>query len=332
MPRARLSIQTYIDGVLSGDRVILSRAITLVESTHPDDQLLAQELIKAVLHKTGNSYRIGITGVPGVGKSTFIDAFGTMLTEKGKRVAVLAIDPSSKQGQGSILGDKTRMQRRSHNRSEYVRTSTTGGSLGGVAQKTRESLLLCEAAGYDTILVETVGVGQSETAVHAMVDAFLLLMLPNAGDDLQGIKKGVMEMADILVVNKSDGDYLPKARAAKALYSQALRLFPHRESGWLPAVSLCSALEETGLEDLWEALDDYQKLQKNGPWWLDKRAEQAVQWMEDEIQRQLGDRFLQSPQVAANLPQLREAVRNQQQSPIQAARTIWNIWEASLRK
>ena len=330
MPPARLPLQSYIDGVLAGDRVVLSRAITLVESIREDDQQLAQELIQAILPKTGNSFRIGITGVPGVGKSTFIDAFGTMLTQQGNRVAVLAIDPSSKRGKGSILGDKTRMHRLSLDQGAYIRPSPTSGSLGGVARKTRESLLLCEAAGFDVILVETVGVGQSETAVHAMVDAFMLLMLPHAGDDLQGIKKGVMEMADLLVINKSDGAYIPKARAAKALYSQALRLFPHTPSGWQPPVALCSALEETGLQEVWQTLGEFKDKQQSGSWWLEKRSNQAVQWMEEEIQRQLGERFYHHPAVSEQLSQLRDDVKTQKRSPIQAALLLLSIWDRSM--
>lgn len=322
----RLPLQTYINGVLAGDRIILSRAITLVESVRSDDQELAQQLIQAVLPHTGTSFRIGVTGVPGVGKSTFIDTFGTMLTAKGKRLAVLAIDPSSQRGRGSILGDKTRMHRLSLDKQAYVRPSPTGGSLGGVARKTRESLLLCEAAGFDVVLVETVGVGQSETTVHAMVDAFMLLMLPNAGDDLQGIKKGVMEMADVLVINKADGAYLPKARAAKTLYSQALKLFPHRPSGWLPPVRLCSALEETGLNEVWETLESFRKKEQAGEWWADKRAHQAVQWMEEEILRQLGERFFHHPEVAALLPSLKEEVRSQRRSPISAAMELLELF------
>ena len=315
----RLPLQSYIDGVLAGDRIVLSRAITLVESTRVEDQDLAQKLVQAVIPHTGKSYRIGVTGVPGVGKSTFIDAFGSMLTKTGKRLAVLAIDPSSQRGRGSILGDKTRMQRLSLDPNAYVRPSPTGGSLGGVARKTRESLLLCEAAGYDIVLVETVGVGQSETAVHAMVDAFMLLMLPNAGDDLQGIKKGVMEMADLLVINKSDGAYLPKARAAKTLYSQALKLFPHRASGWTTPVKLCSSIEETGLDEIWKTLEEFRLKEQSGSWWEEKRAHQAVQWMEEEIIRQLGERFFQHPEVTALLPSLEEEVKAQRRSPISAA-------------
>lgn len=327
MPPSRLSLQAYTDGVLKGDRVVLSRAITLVESTRAEDQALAQKLIQQVLPHTGNSIRLGITGVPGVGKSTFIDAFGSMLLNKGKRLAVLAIDPSSKRGRGSILGDKTRMQRLSLDKRAYVRPSPTGGSLGGVARKTRESMLLCEAAGYDVILVETVGVGQSETAVHAMVDAFMLLMLPNAGDDLQGIKKGVMEMADLLIVNKSDGAYIPKARAAKALYSQALRLFPHTPSGWQAPVTLASALEETGLQEAWEAIIAFKQKQSDGPWWNEKRINQSVQWMEEEIHRQLGERFFHHPKILQLLPRFQEEVQEQKRSPIQAALELIAIWE-----
>lgn len=319
MPRKRLSPAAYIAGVQQGDRVVLSQAITLMESQLTSDQALAQQVMEGLMPFTGNSFRIGITGVPGVGKSTFIDAFGTLLTGMGKRVAVLAIDPSSSRGRGSILGDKTRMHRLSQDPEAYVRPSPSSGSLGGVARKTREAMLVCEAAGYDIILVETVGVGQSEVAVKGMVDAFVLLMLPHAGDDLQGIKKGVMEMADLMVINKADGDYLPKARAAVSLYGQALRLFPHTPSGWQPPVRTASALEGVGLMDVWETLIAFQQKQQSGAWWQENRATQANQWMEDEIQRQLHMLFEQDPRIQALLPQMRAAVQAQQQSPIQAA-------------
>ena len=241
----RLDLKTYQEGILSGNRRVLSQAITLVESTLESDQILASELVQSVIANTGRSIRIGITGVPGVGKSTFIEAFGKLLLDLGKRVAVLAIDPSSQLTRGSILGDKTRMENLSADKRAFIRPSPSGTTLGGVSGKTREAMLLCEAAGFDVILVETVGVGQSETAVKNMVDYFLLLMLAGAGDELQGIKKGIMEMADGLVIHKSDGENLDLAKKAKTNYQNALHLLPESERGWYPSVILASSI--TGL-------------------------------------------------------------------------------------
>src|SRR5210317_2149797 len=241
-PKKRLEASEYIEGVLKGDRVVLSRAITVIESNLSSDKRLAKEIIQAILPHSGNSIRIGITGVPGVGKSTFIEAFGKLLIRMGHRVAILSIDPSSQRTKGSILGDKTRMEELANMPEAYIRPSASGDTLGGVANKTGETMLLCEAAGYDIILIETVGVGQSETAVHGMTDFFLLLMLSGAGDELQGIKKGIMEMADMLVIHKADGDNIKKSQMAKIQYQNALHIFPLAESGWTPVVSTASAL------------------------------------------------------------------------------------------
>ncbi|MCL2042246.1 MAG: methylmalonyl Co-A mutase-associated GTPase MeaB [Bacteroidales bacterium] len=260
-----LDLDTYVDGILSGNRVVLSKAITLIESHLPSHRETAQKIIECCLSHTGNSIRIGITGVPGAGKSTFIESFGTFLTAKNKNVAVLAIDPSSQRTKGSILGDKTRMEDLANDAKAFIRPSPSAGSLGGVAQKTRESMMLCEAAGFDVVIVETVGVGQSETAVHAMVDFFLLLMIAGAGDELQGIKRGIMEMADALMINKADGENLKRAQQAQAEYRSALHIFPKPESGWTPQVGIMSALEKTGIEETWNMILNYvAETTKNG--------------------------------------------------------------------
>ena len=327
----RLSPEAYIKGILEGDRVMLSRAITLVESTLDSDRLLANKILEACLPHTGKSYRLGITGVPGVGKSTFIDAFGTMMVAEGKKLAVLAIDPSSSKSRGSILGDKTRMNRLSHHPHAFIRPSPTGGSLGGVARKTRESLLLCEAAGFDLVIIETVGVGQSETTVHAMVDFFLLLMLPNAGDDLQGIKKGIMEMADGLVINKADGASLPKARMARANYTQALRIFQLPESGWRPKVLLASALENQGLPEVWQMLEEYRSQMTAKSFWQKRRGQQALQWMRDALELEVESLLANDPQIQQHRQELEKAVQEQKRAPIQAAAELIERWLKNLR-
>ncbi|MEM6345284.1 MAG: methylmalonyl Co-A mutase-associated GTPase MeaB [Bacteroidota bacterium] len=322
----RLSLSEYLDGIRAGNRMMLSKAITLVESRLASDRKLANELIEACLPFTGQSYRLGITGVPGVGKSTLIDTFGFRLAEQGHKVAVLAIDPSSQLSKGSILGDKTRMHQLAHHPAAYVRPSPTAGSLGGVARQTRETLLLCEAAGYDTIIVETVGVGQSETAVHGMVDFFLLLALPNAGDDLQGIKKGVMEMADALLINKADGPFLPKARQAKANYSQAMRLFPQKESNWKPQIHLVSALENTGLDQVQQMLETYRSSMEQNGFWQKRRSQQAQQWMYDAIRQGLEDQFFNHPAIRERLVELQQLVLEQKRAPIQVAEELLQAW------
>lgn len=293
----RLDLKTYRDGILSGNRRVLSQAITLVESTLESDQLLASDLVQSVIANTGRSIRIGITGVPGVGKSTFIEAFGKLLLELGKRVAVLAIDPSSQLTRGSILGDKTRMENLSADKRAFIRPSPSGTTLGGVSGKTREAMLLCEAAGFDVILVETVGVGQSETAVKNMVDYFLLLMLAGAGDELQGIKKGIMEMADGLVIHKSDGENLDLAKKAKTNYQNALHLLPESERGWYPSVILASSITGLGLEEIWNLIRDFEEKMKENGFWESNRAAQRLNWLDDQIQELLGQAFLKNTQV-----------------------------------
>ena len=292
--RKRLSLLDYAAGIRSGNRVILSQAITLAESTLDSDRELSSQLVQEVLPMTGKSLRIGITGVPGVGKSTFIEVFGKMLLDKGKKVAVLAVDPTSQLSKGSILGDKTRMELLAADKRAFIRPSPSGHTLGGVSARTREAMLLCEAAGFDVILVETVGVGQSETAVKNMVDFFLLLMLAGAGDELQGIKKGIMEMADGLVIHKSDGDNLDLAKKAKSNYQNAMHLFPQSEKNWSPKVLLASSMTGMGLEKVWDLIVEYEQKMKDSTFWDSNRATQRVNWLEDQIQAMLGQAFLRN--------------------------------------
>lgn len=303
MRKKLLSSEALINGVLEGNRVILSQAITLVESRKSEDQEQADKVLEGILADTGKSMRIGITGVPGVGKSTFIEAFGQLLIEKGKKVAVLSIDPTSQRSRGSILGDKTRMEQLSRHPSAFVRPTPSGQTLGGVGSKTRETMLLCEAAGYDVIIIETVGVGQSETLVHGMVDFFLLLMLAGAGDELQGIKKGIMEMADAVVINKADGDNVKAAKRARTEYKNALHLFPPNPSGWMPEVKLCSALQSMGLDEVWEMIKKHrEKLKANGHF-DQQRSAQQVQWFESLFDDMLKAYFFHQPNFKARYAQ-----------------------------
>ncbi|MDP5122220.1 MAG: methylmalonyl Co-A mutase-associated GTPase MeaB, partial [Spirosomaceae bacterium] len=278
MPSKRLSLKNYVDGIRNGDRLILSRAITLVESQLPSDRTLAEQLLSEISGVQKDAIRIAITGVPGVGKSTFIEAFGSFLTTQNKKVAVLSVDPTSQRSKGSIMGDKTRMDTLSYNPLAYVRPSPTGGSLGGVTNSTSEAILLCESAGYEVIIVETVGVGQSETIVKEMVDFFLLLMLPGAGDELQGIKRGIMEMADLVAINKADENQL-KAKQAQIEYRNALHLFPATASGWIPKVTTCSAIQQTGLSEIWEQIKAYEIALKSNGFWQRQRENQRIAWM-----------------------------------------------------
>ncbi|MGB3182785.1 MAG: methylmalonyl Co-A mutase-associated GTPase MeaB [Cyclobacteriaceae bacterium] len=318
----RLTIEEYHEGILAGDRITLGRAITLVESTLSEDRRMAEQLLDGLMPNTGKSTRIGITGVPGVGKSTFIEAFGTLLTSRDRKVAVLAIDPSSRKTGGSIMGDKTRMEELSHDPNAFIRPSATGTTLGGVAGHTREAMLLCEAAGFDTIFIETVGVGQSETAVHGMVDFFLLLMLAGAGDELQGIKKGIMEMADGIAITKADGDNLKTAKKARQEYQNALHLFPPNESGWYPKVLTCSALNRKGLPEVWDMIEDHHKALYQNGFFQRKRREQKLQWMQDAIEHQLTEDFYADKQVKEKLEQVTLDVLDGQTSPGKAARDL----------
>ena len=276
--------------ILKGNITALGQAITLVESTLPEDEKIAQKLLGACLLKSGNSIRIGITGVPGVGKSTFIETFGKLLTSQGKKVAVLAIDPTSERTKGSILGDKSRMHQLSSDKNAFIRPSPNSGTLGGVANKTRESIILCEAAGFDIILIETVGVGQSETTVNNLVDFFLLLMLAGAGDELQGIKRGIMELAHALVITKADGDNCQKAKNAGLEYKSALHLFPAMENGWTPQVSTCSALENTGVEQILETITKFDAQMLSSGWKIKNRKDQNNYWLHLKIKEELGNK------------------------------------------
>ena len=315
----QLSVSDYVQGILRGDRVLLSKAITLIESSLPRDFELAQQIIEKCIPYSGNSLRIGITGVPGVGKSTFIEAFGTYLTAKGNKIAVLAVDPSSEISKGSILGDKTRMEQLAVDEHAFVRPSPSAGSLGGVARKTREIIILCEAAGFNIVLIETVGVGQSEPAVHSMVDCFLLLMLAGAGDELQGIKRGIIEMCDGMAINKADGDNLNKAKAAKVQYENALHLFPPPQSGWTPRVELCSAFHKTGIDKIWEMILEHKTLLKNNGFFDRKRAQQQKFSMLETINQALISSFYQNPLVTSLMPDMEAALEEKHLTSFQAA-------------
>ncbi len=321
-PRRLFPVAAYVDGIRSADRVMLGRAITLIESEREDHQKPAQEVIERCLPHAGRSMRIGITGVPGVGKSTLIEALGSHYTGLGKKVAVLAIDPSSARSRGSILGDKTRMPRLSADPAAFIRPSPTGGSLGGVARKTRETIVLCEAAGYEVIFVETVGVGQSETAVHSMVDFFLLLVLAGAGDELQGIKRGIIEMADALVVTKADGGNRQAARLAQQRYTSALHLFPPPLPGWEVPVLTCSALEADGILELVNTFDAYARHTRGNGVWEDKRRRQALHWFHQTIEAQLREQFYGSPEIRARLPGLEAQVLAGTLSPFVAGQQL----------
>ena len=309
------------EAILTGDRRALAKAITLVESQRPQDVETAQRLLKALLPHTGNSIRIGITGVPGVGKSTFIEAFGQHVIEQGHRLAVLAVDPSSPVAGGSILGDKTRMEALSREEAAFIRPSPAGRALGGVAFKTRESLLLCEAAGFDIILVETVGVGQSEHQVAGMVDFFLLLMLPGGGDELQGIKKGILELADAIVVNKADGSSESLARTTQQHYRSAMSLLRH-DDFWEPKVMTCSALQRQGIEEIWKMISEYADASRADGAFDEIRAEQNLSWMRQLVDELLRDQLAKHPRVREALPTVEADVRSSAQTPLAAAQAI----------
>lgn len=323
----RYSVDDLERGVLAGNRRFLAKAISLIESTRPEDFAPGQELIERLLPHTGTARRIGITGVPGVGKSTFIEAFGLSLIQRGHRIAVLAIDPSSVRSGGSILGDKTRMQALSQHEHAFIRPSPSAGSLGGVARRTRETILLCEAAGFDIVVVETVGVGQSETTVSTMVDFFLVLMLANAGDELQGIKRGIMEAADAVAINKADGAFADVARAARQRLASALHLIAPRYTDWTVPVLTCSAIEHTGIDGVWKAIDSFfertNSIQRT-------RAAQERAWLHELIRDELTSLFNNNASVAALLPDLERAVVANLRSPAAAAHTLIRAFTSSI--
>ena len=334
-PRRRkpqLSASEYVEGILKGNISILGQAVTLVESVAEHHQALAQEVIEKCLPYSGRSRRIGITGVPGAGKSTSIDVFGLHVLKQGGKLAVLAIDPSSERTSGSILGDKTRMEKLSLHPEAFIRPSPSAGSLGGVARKTRETIVLCEAAGYDNIFVETVGVGQSETAVHSMVDFFLLIQLAGTGDELQGIKRGIMEMADGIVINKADGDNIDRANLAAAQFRNALHLFPPTPSKWVPEVITYSGYYELNIDTVWDMIDRYFAYVKETGYFERKRNEQAKYWMFETINEQLRADFYRRPEICALLEQKEMRVLNNEQSSFTAAHDVLEEYFRILRK
>jgi LAO/AO transport system kinase len=322
----KFASKEYIDGILAGNITMLSQAITLIESSLSSDNEMAQKIIEGCMPHSGNSIRIGITGVPGVGKSTFIEAFGKHLTSMGKKIAVLAVDPSSTISKGSLLGDKTRMETLAVDPLAFVRPSPSAGSLGGVARKTREIIILCEAAGFECILIETVGVGQSEIAVHSMVDFFLLLMLAGAGDELQGMKRGIIEMCDAIAINKADGDNIIKAQGARVQYENALHLFPQKPGGWSPKVLTCSAVYKTGIEDIWKLILSYDNLMKENGFFRIKRNEQKTQRFYDTVNQELFDNFYNNEEVKSLLPEIEKQLQNKALNSYQAAYALLKVY------
>ena len=318
-------------GILNGDPQVLAKAITLLESNLPSHKKIATEIIHEILPNTGNSIRVGITGVPGVGKSTFIESFGKMLTNKGIKTAVLAVDPSSNITKGSILGDKTRMNQLSVDPLAFVRPSPSSGSLGGVANATRESILLCEAAGYEVILVETVGVGQSEYLVKEMVDFFLLLMLSGAGDEIQGIKRGIMEMADSLFVNKADGENQILARKAAQAYRNALHLFPPREDQWVPETGTCSAIDHKGITDVWDIIQKFKKSQTENNWFEKRRKEQSKTWLMDQLETSLKSFFFDQSIIKENIDDITNQVINNNKTPFAGSQELMDLFLSGIK-
>ncbi len=331
-----LTLKEYLKGIFAGDTSVLGRAITLVESSNPEHRTIAKEIIKGCQEKIKKSkirtMRIGITGVPGAGKSTFIEAFGGYITSSGHKLAVLAIDPSSEKTGGSILGDKTRMETLAKDPKAFIRPSPSAGSLGGVTRKTRESIILCEAAGYDVVFIETVGVGQSETAVHSMSDFFLLLMLSGAGDDLQGIKRGIMEMSDLIAITKADGSNVDKAEGAKAQYAGALHLFPPTDSGWVPTAVTSSAVTKKGLPEIWKIIQDYFKLVKKNGYYDFKRHQQAKYWMYESINETLRNEFYDNPTIEKALRKKEEEVLSGSIDSFMAAESLIELYQKEREK
>ncbi|MBK8367094.1 MAG: methylmalonyl Co-A mutase-associated GTPase MeaB [Bacteroidetes bacterium] len=322
--RKEFNINEMTDGILSSNISYVSKAITLVESTKHEHQEQAQQIINSIIKHSGNSFRLGITGVPGVGKSTFIESFGLEVINRGHKLAVLAIDPSSQLSKGSILGDKTRMEQLSVHPKVFIRPSPSSGSLGGVARKTKESIIICEAAGYDYIFIETVGVGQSETAVHQLTDFFLLLMLAGAGDELQGIKRGIMEMADGMVITKADGTNTDKAKMARGEYARALHLFPPTESNWIPEVLTCSSTENKGIKEVYDMIDKYKRHTITNHFFETKRANQTKQWLHQTINDTLIERFYANPIIKEEILKIEKQLEQNQINPYQAAMDLFN--------
>ena len=320
-----MQTQDYIDGVLAKNRRIVAKTITLIESSLPSHQEMAKAIVDALLPHTGKAVRIGITGVPGVGKSTYIESFGLQLVKQSHRVAVLAVDPSSSKSGGSIMGDKTRMERLSLEQQAFIRPSPSGGTLGGVTRRTRETMIVCEAAGFDIIIVETVGVGQSETTVASMVDFFLVLMLAGAGDELQGIKKGVLELADAIAINKADGNNIEHAKKAKIEYEKALNLLTPSSKIWSPPVLTCSAVTLEGIDEIWQTILDHRKKLESSGELADKRREQALDWMWALVEEGLRDRFYRNPDIEKSLPQIIKAIEKGKTAPTIAAYTLLNL-------
>jgi len=325
-------VDVLVKGILDGDISVLSRSLTLVESTKVNERKLAEELVQKLIPFTGKSIRIGVTGVPGVGKSTFIEAFGLDVLNDGKKIAVLAIDPSSERSKGSILGDKTRMNRLSVAENAFIRPTASSGSLGGVARRTRESILLCEAFGFDVILIETVGVGQSETMVKELVDFFLLLMLAGAGDELQGIKRGIMEMADALVITKADGDNENPAKVARRSYQNAMHLFQAQESSWIPKALLSSAYENKGIHEVWEMIQSYQLLTTTNGFIEKNRNDQEIYWFNESLKHLLVDHFYEFPEIDTLLVKSKAAILSKQSNAFVEAQKIVNYYLQQLRK
>lgn len=322
----RYPAEAYVKGILSGDEIMLSRAITLIESTLESDQLLAEAVLQACMPHTGTSYRIGITGAPGVGKSTFIDRFGMMLIRQGLSLAVLAVDPTSILSQGSILGDKTRMTELARNEVAFIRPSPTGGTLGGVANRTREAILLCEAAGYDLILIETVGVGQSEVVVREMVDHFLLLLLPHAGDDLQGMKRGIMEMADTILIHKADGKMKEAAKLASAQFQQVLKFSSNNRDRWEIRVMPGSSLTGEGLENLWQHLKSFEQIMKDNGAWEKQRQRQMVNWFEQSLTEAFMLLFDKDDKLKKLRRDYQKSIASRSMSPRRGARELIEKW------
>ncbi|TGN19649.1 methylmalonyl Co-A mutase-associated GTPase MeaB [Leptospira idonii] len=320
--RKEYSVEEIAKGVLDGNRTFLSKAITLVESNREDHNDLAQSILEKILPHAGKSIRIGITGVPGVGKSTFIEGFGSFLLSQGYKLAVLAIDPSSQRTKGSILGDKTRMEVLAKSPNAFIRPSPSSGSLGGVARKTRESMYLCEAAGFDVIIIETVGVGQSETQVHSMVDFFLLLMLAGAGDELQGIKRGIMEMADLIAINKADGPNEPYATRARSEYESALHLFPPAESKWTPRATVCSGLGGKGLPEIWNLISDYKNTTQENGYFESNRKQQTKLWFDETLQEAVLNRFFEKQGMTEELKSSEDLVMNGKSSVLKEIKRL----------